>query len=560
MCSSDCASFLEIGVTMPHLPNEILLKVFFYLEEDTRSEPWKSDKPVSQAFPGIAALSQICLASKRFNTLATPLLYHSLPAQLEKPRLLLFRTLSQRPDLARHAKRISLRASTKPSQAVNDAWITIRRGAYLPARLKNRITRALRLVVNDDVVYDDYPLIHTWTGSISGDYEHNLSSRYPQWQDKIAQDAEVAVFLALVPDVESLDLYIPFRYELLLDTFRASISTTRNFRKLGEITRTTLRKLGAHPRRITELPITPQIPIPLSRVRHLHVAQWGPSYAIWMPYFRESLLLPTLTELSCNMANFCGFLIKPNPSSPHQWPPAPRPWSSLPPPSLMPMSWSWRFRPQRLERIDLDNSNIDAVGFITLLRVYGARREAPPSTLHTLRIRWGSGCVSDSSILDFNVLGFVLRYYQGRIILRTLDLDYRFALTINNRIEKTLGKLGSLRELDGLESLGIAYRMLIGSPGSAEAEDVQLRPRLTDILPTTLRSLHVTVFQGEKNTENLYAELAELIRDERFPGLRQIRKIQTEASKTFISRPTPMRWMSTGEGIVLEWNATPIRV
>lgn len=536
---------------MPYLPNEILLKIFFYLEEDARSEPWRSDTPVSQAFPGITALSQLCLVSRRFNILAIPLLYHSLPAQLEEPRLLLFRTLSQRPDLARHVKQISLRASTKPSQAVNDAWIAIRRGAYLPARLKNRITRALRLVVNDDIVYDDYPSIHTWTGSISGDREHDLSSRYPQWQDRVAQDAELAVFLALTPDIESLDLFIPFRYELLLDTFRASITATYSFRGLEQITRAILGTSSVRPIDTTDVPITPQIPIPLSRVRHLHLAQWGHAHAIWMPYFFDGLTLPTVTELSCDMANFCGFSVK----HPYRRPPASSSISSLPPPSLMPTPWSWPICPPRLERIDLDNSDIDYKGLINLLHICSNNSSQPPYILHTVRIRWGCGCISDDSPLSSHGLGVILRrYYRVRGLLRTLDLDFRFALTVDDRIRKTRGKLGSLSELDGLENLGVAYKMLVGS------RNVGYRPRLADILPTTLRSLHITVFQGEKNTENLDAELADLIKDERFPGLQHLRKVQTEASKTFVSRPTPLRWTSTGEGIVLERNATPVQV
>ncbi|KAK0629246.1 hypothetical protein B0T17DRAFT_633777 [Bombardia bombarda] len=193
----------------PHLADEILLNIFFYLELEVRELGNKQNG--SSEWDALKALSRLCAVSRRFKHLAQPLLYTTVPdlsgkydARLGKyvhhARQNFMRTLGEQPHLTEAIRAFRV-VNWWPD--VGPLFETMRANGYLDGRISDTFLARL------------YATIET-------DKDHE-------------EPTEAPMMLSLFPNLELLDIEWNYSQNLTLEFVREAASAGTHFSRLREV-------------------------------------------------------------------------------------------------------------------------------------------------------------------------------------------------------------------------------------------------------------------------------------------------------------------------------------
>ncbi|OTA88255.1 hypothetical protein M434DRAFT_399089 [Hypoxylon sp. CO27-5] len=220
---------------MSHLPNEILMNIFSCLRISLTTQTFEYGRNLP--FINLSTLASLCRASKRFQGLAQPLLYHTVPRQYNDTNARLLQTLSRCPHLAEMVRSIDLEASEIPPPVLHESFEVARDRLNLP----------------------------------SSDIESELEDAL----DSEESGADVVLILSLLPNLELLEYTCRYgEYDLIL-------------RFLNEVA-------------YSLIPGTPETDsgevAPLSRLGEVRLRHWDTEYTTSI-FAVEEFLLPTLHTL-----------------------------------------------------------------------------------------------------------------------------------------------------------------------------------------------------------------------------------------------------------------------
>lgn len=192
---------------MPNLPEETLLRIFSCFQlppTKTNDLEWSSgfeQRSLAKAqILDEKTLASLCQVSKTFRRIAEPMLYHALLGYDGRQGSMFLRTLSQRPDLARLVRHLDIDGYCEEEFMVQDAFEAAREWLDIPPDLKDGIAEALQ-------------------------------------SDNDSQQGEIAFFVSMTPNLQSLQITMPESKGILLSLFRAFASdkTGTRFSKLHEL-------------------------------------------------------------------------------------------------------------------------------------------------------------------------------------------------------------------------------------------------------------------------------------------------------------------------------------
>ncbi|KAM5354319.1 hypothetical protein ACJ41O_000968 [Fusarium nematophilum] len=192
------------------LPNEVLSLVFSFLQLNADYQDNISMQFQHQDHHERTALYHVCLVSRRFHALAQPVLYRTLIVDRSTRNLALIRTLSKAPRLGRMAAELHLLMEhlyDTPGDLLHPLFATARSHLGLTPE--------------------------TGDGILDGLASAKLT---------VSEDAATAFWLALVPNVKKLSLFVPRKPRLVSVLFQDAVyssgresSSERPFGSLSEI-------------------------------------------------------------------------------------------------------------------------------------------------------------------------------------------------------------------------------------------------------------------------------------------------------------------------------------
>lgn len=430
---------------------------------------------------GSVMLARLCLVSKGFRGVAQSILYHSIPVQDKRTRLLLFRTLSQQPSLGLLVKRITLEASSQLNHDFKDVWAVMKRQIVFPTWFKKQIQDALDLV---------------------------FSSENPTFfRDHLdtMQDVELTMFLVLVPKIERLSITLPGTFYRLRSAFyhftspvptlhvpgtpRSPYRGGRDLQPRYDFSRARNQPANT----ITILSPSPRDHTPLSCLQHLHVGSCDAKSMVMMQHLIPGLVSPALKKLSCHMVDFKDCMDQPLPTIPGGHP-----------------------SPLKLESIELKHSLINAPDLRDFLHSCGGGE-----SLHTLRIHWSEEL---KRWIGVGEIGVALHQYASS--LRVLELNTYDGISWIEPYQMA-GVVGSLKTLRHLKALEINHGWLVGMLEEDGLDGFAINlpenwPALWELLPASLEHLHLT-FCELGDPVKTREDLSKLFYHGHFPKLKTVR-------------------------------------
>ncbi|KAH8655425.1 hypothetical protein BX600DRAFT_469610 [Xylariales sp. PMI_506] len=423
---------------MENLPNETWLHIF-----------------ASDVDP--STLAKLCRVSKRCHQIAQPLLYQRLALRFgAKNRTLVIRTLCERPDLAKLVRFADVEDSADPR---DDILAAIQSAPALPDSLKNSLPGPSE--DDDDGAFNRVALppsmeAHAWA----------------------------AVALALLPDLEELDMSVPFEKELIKTVFRlippAPPTGAGEGRAPAEEGDNGMLSVGH-----------------FSKLRKISLRHYDTEYATCMWEIPEVFGHPTVEVFHGFATDWCD--------------------ESMPEDSTFSS-----MRLVNMRDVVLKYSLIDQRGLGILLTVC--------PNLRSLEIRWGSATVGDCE-LDLVALGDVLRSHGSGLEKLKLDPSESFAY----EYERPSEGLGSLKNLRKLKDLWILHDVLVGEIESDEEDEEEDDDddnstgagggasqglQLAQLLPKSLEVLSLNRCHG--SSRDLERQVRRLMGDG-YPNLRSMR-------------------------------------
>ncbi|KAH7026675.1 uncharacterized protein B0I36DRAFT_366207 [Microdochium trichocladiopsis] len=401
---------------MPHianhtkgLPGEILVRIFDCFTTHVELEERLHQASEVDSTPDYKTLSHITKASRQFSRLAQPALYQLLVLHERASCALLFRTLLSRPKIG-------------------------------------HLVRGLSIHVYDDEFDPE-------TDTVLRSHLKAFRGKQPGVRTPLpvpeSADAQLAMFLAFLPQVETLDVMLDDKQGLssdfltILPYWRGVVEQYLDLRS-GAGTKIPLQS-AIH----SHFPALRQV-----RLRHWRLLNKTPR----LQYAAELLSLPTLESLHCH-------------------------WTNL---SLIPEQIS-QFAPEAsplaLKDIFLENSSIDATSLECIL--------SKCANIRSLTISWGEEQVSDFK-LNYRQLGTILRKHCGT--LETLVLNPTKSRPLHEAGDDAC--IGPLRALSKLRQLAIDSNALLGHSQYLGTNDQTLQ----DMLPASLEALHLSFPIGAVKT------------------------------------------------------------
>jgi hypothetical protein len=390
---------------MTDLPEELWLKIFSGVRSGVHPEN---------------CLAALCRVSSKFHRIAQPLLYQSIDGESRLLSPLFFRTLCSRPDLGQLTRSLDIGSYiAEPEEAVYDAFKAAQGTLGLPAEFEARIMDGL---------------------------------------EKGIAESQIALGLVLVPNIDQLDLAVPYEKDHILAAFnmaREHLETpTEMPPKEGNVLST---------------PPTPKI---FSRLREISLRHWDTEGAIRMWEITQMFAFSTLETLHGFATDWCDTM------------------------------------PQELEgtrlalkHITLEYSLIDSEGLSSLFRLF--------PELHSVKIEWGPATVGDCD-MDFGAMGGVLRRQGNNLQALSLDPRESFAYEYGD----ATGCIGSLQAMRKLKELEIPLDVLIGKAEDDDEEGDDDEDgsgngagntplQLHEVLPASLEFLHISSDEGDRVQSHL---------------------------------------------------------
>jgi len=401
---------------MPHtarrsrvLPDEILVRIFDLFTTHAELEERLHQDTEDDSTPDYKTLSRITKASRHFHRLATPVLYRLLVLHERTSCALLFRTLLKQPGLGRLTKGLSIH------------------------------------------VYDDE--FDPETDAVLRSHLEFLQLKKPRVRCPLpvpeSAHAQLAVFLAFLPQLEALDVMLDDKQGMSSDFLTIMpywCSVVDQYVQKG---------YGPNDRHPREYPIVNQFAMLREvRIRHWRLLNKTPR----LQYATDLLGLPTLESIHCH-------------------------WTNLSLSAQQITHFAQTDKPLALKEIFLENSSIDATSLDCLL--------SNSPCVQSLTVSWGDEQAGDSK-LSYSQLGTLLRKHCGT--LQTLVLNPTKLRPSRETSDEAY--IGPLRQLKSLRRLAIDSNALLGhSQFLAKSEHT-----LQDMLPASLEALHLSFPIGSVKT------------------------------------------------------------
>ncbi|KAJ1334040.1 F-box-like domain-containing protein [Microdochium nivale] len=408
------------------LPNEILVKIFDFFTTHVGLEERLHLDAEADSTPDYHTLSRITSTSRHFNRLALPVLYRVVFLHERTSCALLFRTLLERPGVGQLVKSLSI-------HAYDDEFDP----------------------ETDEILRQHLQILHG--------KEADSGAMYPLPR---SADAQIAVFLACLPQIEALDVMLDDKQGLssdfvtILPYWRGILSNYQNPKQRSSAEKND--KL---------ISSTKVIQDHFSMLRQVRLRHWRLLNKIpRLQYATELLSLPTLKWIHCHWTNLS---LAPEQIS----------RSKLGPPIVL-----------ALKDIYLENSSIDGESLECIL--------SSCTGISSLVVSWSEEQACDFK-LNYREVGAILREHCSGT-LETLVLNPVKARPVHETAAgDEAGSIGPLGGLSVLRRLAIDSNALLGhgqyfGVGSRDSSDKG--GLLQDLLPASLEVLHLSFPIGAVKT------------------------------------------------------------